>query len=200
MVMVMIDKKKKINVVDLDSTLLPYDSLAHFVWLFMKNRRCFLPLLLYLTQRMTGKITKEEYLKKILITARKTTQYEKKVEKFGLSLYDDIRKPMVRFILKNTDEFTTNILCTASPEDYVKYLCEKLGWSYISSILDNNEENFIHMYGPNKVTAVQKMYPKQEYVYHLAMSDNKSDSDLLKLFDTSYHIKHGIKVHIKSTK
>lgn len=106
----MIDMKKKINVVDLDSTLLPYDSLIHFVWLFMKNRRCFLPLLLYLTQRMTGKITQEEYLKKILITVRKTTHYEKKVEKFGLSLYDDIRIPMLRFILKNTDEFTIN--CT----------------------------------------------------------------------------------------
>ncbi len=197
MVMVMIDMEKKINVVDLDSTLLPYDSLIHFVWLFMKNRRCFLPLLLYLTQRMTGNITKEEYLKKILITARKTTQYEKKVKKFGLSLYDDIRTPMLRFILKNTDEFTTNVLCTASPQDYVKYLCEKLGWSCISSTLDDNDENFIHMYGPNKVSAVQKMYPKQDYSYHLAMSDNKSDRDLLKLFETSYHIKKGVKVHIK---
>ena len=181
--------EKKINVIDLDSTLLPYNSLIHFVLLFMKNRRCFLPLLFYLKQRITGKITKDAYLKKILITARKTTHYEKKVKKFGLSLYDDIRKPMLRFILENTDEFTINILCTASPEDYVKYLCEKLGWTYISSTLDNNDKNFIHMYGHNKVIAVQKMYPKQKYTYHLAMSDNISDRELLKLFDKSYHIK-----------
>jgi len=198
--MVMIDMKKKINVIDLDSTLLPYNSLIHFVWLFMKNRRCFLPLLLYLTRRMRGKITKDEYLKKVLITARKTTHYEKKVKKFGLSLYDDIRKPMLRFILENTDEFTINILCTASPEDYVKYLCEKLGWIYISSTLDSNDENFIHMYGHNKVIAVQKMYPKQNYTYNLAMSDNISDRELLRLFDKSYHIKNGKRVRVRSTK
>jgi len=129
--MVMTSMKKKINVIDLDSTLLPHNSLIYYVLLFMKNRRCFLLLLFYLEQRITGKITKEEFLKKILITVRKTTQYEKKVKKFGLSLYDDIRKPMLRFILENTDEFTINILCTASPEDYVKYLCEKLGWTYM---------------------------------------------------------------------
>jgi phosphoserine phosphatase len=198
--MVMIDMKNKINVIDLDSTLLPYNSLIHFVLLFMKNRRCFLPLLLYLKQRFTGKITKDEYLKKILITARKSTHFEKKVKKFGLSLYDDIRKSMLRFILENTDESTINILCTASPEDYVKYLCERLGWPYISSSLDKNDENFIHMYGQNKVLAVLKMYPKQNYTYNLAMSDNISDSELLKLFDKSYHIKNGKRVRVRSTK
>jgi len=192
--------KKKINVIDLDSTLLPYNSLIHFALLFMKKRRCFLPLVLYLTQRITGKITRDEYLKKVLITARKTTHYEKKVKKFGLSLYDDIRKPMLCFISENTDESTMNILCTASPEDYVKYLCEKLGWPYISSTLDGHDENFIHMFGHNKVIAVQKMYPKQDYTYNLAMSDNMSDRELLKLFDNSYHIKNGKRVRVHSTK
>jgi phosphoserine phosphatase len=192
--------KKKINVIDLDSTLLPYNSLIHFGLLFVKNRRCCIPLLLYLTQRMTGEITKDEYLKKIMITARKSTQYEKKVKKFGLSLYDDIRKPMLRFILENTDESTINILCTASPEDYVKYLCEKLGWPYISSTLDNNDQKFIHMFGQNKVIAVQKMYPKQNYTYNLAMSDNISDRELLKLFDKSYNIKNATRVRVRKTK
>ena len=79
--MVMTSMKKKINVIDLDSTLLPHNSLIYYVLLFLKNQRCFLPLLFHLEQRITGKITKEEYLKKILITARKTTQYEKKVKK-----------------------------------------------------------------------------------------------------------------------
>jgi len=192
--------KKKINIIDLDSTLLPHNSLIYYVLLFMKNQRCFLQVIFYLEQRITGKITKEEFLKKSMITARKTTHYKKKVKKFGLSLYDDIRKPMLRFILQNTDEFTINILCTASPEDYVKYLCEKLGWPCISTTLDNNDENFIHMYGQNKVTAVQKLYPKQNYIYNLAMSDNISDRELLLLFDKSYHIKNGKRVRVRSTK
>ncbi len=182
----MIDMKKKINVIDLDSTLLPHNSLIYYVLLFMKNKQCFIPVLFYLEQRITGKITKEKFLKKIMITARRTTTYEKKVKKFGLSLYNDIREPMLRFILQNTDEFTINILCTASPEDYVKYLCKKLGWPCISTTLEDNGENFIHMFGDNKVLAVQKMYPKQKYTYNLAMSDNISDQELLKLFDKSY--------------
>ena len=198
--MVMTSMKKKINVIDLDSTLLPHNSLIYYVLLFLKNQQCFLPVLFHLEQRITGKITKEEFLKKIMITARKTTNYEKKVKKFGLSLYDDIRKPMLHFILKNTDEYTINILCTASPEDYVKYLCQKLGWPYISSTLDNNDENFIHMFGYNKVIAVKKMYPKQNYTYNLAMSDNISDQELLKLFDQSYHVKNGKRVKVNSTK
>ena len=192
--------KKKINVIDLDSTLLPHNSLIYYVLLFLKNKRCFLSVLFHLEQRITGNITKEEFLKKIMITARKTKNYEKKVKKFGLSLYDDIRKPMLRFIMQNTDEFTINILCTASPEDYVKYLCEKLSWPYISSTLDKNDENFIHMFGHNKVIAVKKMYPKQKYTYNLAMSDNVSDRELLKLFDQSYHIKNGKRVKVNSTK
>ena len=192
--------KKKINVIDLDSTLLPHNSLIYYVLLFMKNRRCCLPVIFYLEQRITGKITKEEFLKKIMITVRRTTNYEKKVKKLGFSLFDDICKPILRFILKNTDEFTINILCTASPEDYVKYLCEKLGWPYISTTLYNNDENFIHMFGHNKVIAVQKMYPKQEYTYNLAMSDNKSDRELLLLFNKSYHIKNGKRVRVRSTK
>jgi len=196
----MIDMKKKINVIDLDSTLLPHNSLIYYVLLFMKNQRCFLPILYHLEQRITGNITKEEFLKKFMITARKSTQYEKKVKKFGLSLYDDIRKPMLRFILQNTDESTINVLCTASPEDYVKYLCEKLGWPYISTALDKNDENFSHMFGHNKVIAVQKMYPKQNYTYNLAMSDNISDRELLKLFDQSYHIKNGKRLRVRSTK
>ena len=196
--MVMIYMKKKINVIDLDSTLLPHNSLIYYVLLFLKNQRSFLPVLFHLEQRITGNITKEEFLKKFMITARKTTQYEKKVKKFGLLLYDDIRKPMLRFIMQNTDEFTINILCTASPEDYVKYLCEKLGWPYISSTLDDNDENFIHMFGHNKVIAVKKMYPKQKYTYNLAMSDNISDRELLKLFDQSYHIKNGKRVKVNS--
>jgi len=198
--MEMNDMKKKINVIDLDSTLLPHNSLIYYVLLFLKNQQCCLSILFHLEQRITGKITKEEFLKRIMITARKTTNYEKKVKKFGLSLYDDIRKPMLRFILKNTDKSTINVLCTASPEDYVKYLCEKLGWPYISSTLDKNDEDFIHMFGHNKVIAIQKMYPKQKYTYHLAMSDNVSDQDLLKLFDKSYHIKNGKRVYMSSKK
>jgi len=57
------------------------------------------------------------------------------------------------------------------------------------------------MFGHNKVIAcTKKCIQKQNYTYHLAMSDNISDQELLKLFDKSYHIKNGKRVYLSSTK
>jgi len=183
---------KKINVIDLDNTLLPYNSLIRFVLFFMSDRRSFFPLLYFSILRITGLVRKEVYLKKILIITRKTVHYEDKVRRFGLSLYRDIRQSMIRFIVENSDECTTTVLCTASPMDYVKYLCEPLGWSSISSSLKNNDEYFIHMNGENKISALQNVYPRQTYTYHFALSDNRDDDNLLKLFAISYRIKNSL--------
>ena len=99
---------------------------------------------------------------------------------------------MFRFILENTDESTTNIICTGSPEDYVKYMSEALGWSYLSSTLSANCERLIHMHGKNKMIALKSKYPKKVFTYRLAISDNVSDCELLRSFDRSYHIKNSL--------
>jgi len=91
--------KKKINVIDLDSTLLPHNSLIYYVLTFLKKSTMFLPVLFHLEQRITGKITKESFLKNYDY-CKEDNELRKKSKKVRLSLYDDIRKPMLRFILK----------------------------------------------------------------------------------------------------
>lgn len=132
---------------------------------------------------------RDMYQKNILIIARKIKNYEGIAEKFGHSLYENIDKSVLDFVLDNTDRSTINVLCTASPEDYVKYLCGKLGWNCISSSLVGNQ--FVHMYKENKIIALQKAYPAQSFIYNLAISDDRRDAKLLKLFNKPYLVRNG---------
>ena len=183
---------KKINVIDLDKTLLPYHSLVRFVVYFMSEWRCVLPLLAYSLLRITGVMGKDTYLKKVLMSTRTTERYEEKLQRFSQLLYRDVRQSMVGYINTYTDDSTTTILCTASPQDYVKYLCEKLQWEYLCSTLNAQGNGFVHMSGAHKIHALHQQYPEQQYTYHFALSDNNDDAELLQLFDTSYRVKNSL--------
>jgi phosphoserine phosphatase len=123
---------------------------------------------------------------------RKTKNYESEMKKFGSRLYHELDTSILRFVQDHTDERTENILCTASPEDYVKYLAEMLGWAYLSSTLNDSDGTFYHLYGENKITTLKQYYPPRDYTYNLVLSDSESDSDLMKLFQVSYYVKHGV--------
>jgi phosphoserine phosphatase len=181
--------KKKLNVIDLDHTLLSYNSWAKFVMIFLSNWRCFFPIIFYSLLRGFGMLSRGTYQKSLLKVIRKTHGYKETAKTFGELLYKDIRAPVMRFVQENTDETTENVLCSASPEDYVKYLSEKLGWRHVCSTLNQDGTHFDHMFRERKITAIQKLYPHEDFEYHLAMSDDRGDLGLLSLFDT-YYIAH----------
>jgi phosphoserine phosphatase len=184
-------KRQKVNVIDLDNTLLPYDSLTRYALRFMFGWRNFAPFVCYSLLRITGILPRDRYLKKILARARKVDDYADKVRRFSDSLYRDINSSIINFVLENTEESTTNVLCTASPQDYVQHLSERLGWKHLSSTLDDAGGSFLHMYGKHKVAALQQHYPSDEYDYHLAISDSRSDLALLRLFEIPYVARNG---------
>jgi phosphoserine phosphatase len=183
--------KKKLNVIDLDNTLLPYNSWAKFVMVFLSNWRCFFPIIFFSLLRGFGLLSRGMYQKSLLKIMRKARAYEATAKTFGEALYQDVRMPLVHFIQENTDEATVNVLCTASPEDYVEYLSKKLGWQYISSALDKDSIHFIHMFRERKIAAIQQEYPREEFDYHLAMSDDRGDLGLLKLFEKHFIVRKG---------
>jgi phosphoserine phosphatase len=121
---------------------------------------------------------------------RKTINYENEMKKFSLGLYRDLDKSLLRFVQDHTDDSTENILCTASPEDYVKYLAEMLGWAYLSSTLNGSDGTFYHLYGEHKMTTLKQHYPPRDYTYNLVISDSESDRNLMQLFQVSYYAKH----------
>jgi len=182
--------KKKINVIDLDNTLLPYNSFTRFVLYFMIHWKLFFPILFLSFLRILWILRRDSYQKRILLLTRKTQNYETRLQEFSLMLYKDIKTTILRFIKENTDDKTINVLCTASPEDYVRYLCKKIkGWSCLCSTFDDQSGAFYHMYGPNKVTALTQYYPSNSYIYHVAISDSETDLELLRLFDMAFRIK-----------
>jgi hypothetical protein len=194
--------KNKINVIDLDGTILRYNSLTRYVVLCMSHWRYFLPILFYSLLRLIRIIPRDVFQKNIVSRMRKIKTYENEMKNFGKKLFHDLDASILRFVSDYTDEFTTNILCTASPEDYVKYLAEMLRWRYLSSTLDMVNDSFYHLYGENKITILKKHYPPHDYQYQLVISDSKSDSGLLKLFQIPYYVKHGtlIQAHIKNSR
>ncbi len=184
--------QKKINVIDLDGTLIKYNSLTYYTIHGMRHLRYTLPLLYFSLIRLLRIIPRDVFQKNILIRMRKTENYDHEMKKFGASLYRDINGSVLGFILDHTDEHTINVLCTASPEDYVGVLAEMLGWEYLSSTLNSVDGSFIHLYGENKVVALRQHYPQHSYNYAVAISDDTSDSTLLELFHISYCVRHGI--------
>ncbi len=181
--------RKKLNVIDLDKTLLPYNSWGRYVMENLKNYRCFFPIIYFSLLRGAGLLSRGAYQKSLLKVIRKINGYDDKARAFGEALYQDVRTPLVRFIQENSDEATENVVCTASPEDYVQYLCGKLGWSYVCSTLSQDSIHFTHMFREQKIIAIRQRYPVEQFEYHLALSDDRRDLGLLKLFE-NYHLVH----------
>jgi phosphoserine phosphatase len=181
--------KQKLNVIDLDNTLLPYDSFRKYIFLFLKNPRTSFHFAFLLFQRKFRLINASYFKKHIVKAARKTPGYNQRMKSFATQLHHDISASVICQINENTDGNTKTLLCTASVEDYVKYLSDLLGWEYVCSMLNEKGENFIHMYGDNKITEIQKLYPPEKYYYNFAISDSISDEVLLKKFNTSILLK-----------
>jgi len=176
--------KKKINVIDLDKTLLPYDSFRLYIISLLKRPKFFIFIVPILIMRIMRIIDPDTFKKKIVIRARKEYNYDYLMKVFAEKLFKDIDKSIISKIETFTDRDTINILCTASIDDYVSHLADRLDWKFICSNYNPENEIFIHMHGKNKVKAVENLYPSSEYIYYFAISDSPTDNNLLKKFES----------------
>lgn len=168
---------KIINVIDLDKTLIPYDSFGKLI----KNEVKELKLkVIYLTiLRVLRLISLEIYKGKITLWLEKN--HDKKFfEKLAENIYTDINLEVLKEVNKVSDKETINVLLSASPDVYVKYLIKELDWVGSGSYYDNN--NFIHLHGKGKINWIKKNFPEDKFKYQLAISDSATDDDLLKMF------------------
>lgn len=169
---------KKINVIDLDKTLIPFDSYAKLI---KKNlfSMLFFSIFLIIILRLLKIISQKEFSKRAYTLCLKAPN--KNIKSLIEEICDSIDKEVLDEINKNTTSETINILCSASPDFYVKEIAEKLGWiGYGSSMINNQYE---HLYGEGKVTKIKSDFPPLQFKYNYSISDSKSDLELLKLFD-----------------
>jgi len=175
---------KKINVIDLDNTLIPFDSFRRLI--FIQILHFNIRILIISVLRIFRFITMSEFKKKI-INALESRKVKKDIYiKISNIILNNLNKDIIALINKNSGEREIiNILCTASPNLYVRFVADKLGWMGCGSGYYNGR--FIHMYGINKLDFIKKKFPKEEYIYNYAISDSSSDLDFLKMFN-KYHL------------
>ena len=171
------DFMKEINVIDLDKTLIPYDSFRLFVIGRIKSidvKIMFLTLL-----RKLRFLSASKYKEKIILTTN-LTDNSKEVDKIVSMILKSINKDILELIENNSNNETFNISCSASPDIYVKIIAEHFGWKGFGSYIE--QENFYHMWGEKKLKFIYNNYPPNEYIYNFAISDSESDLQLLKQF------------------
>jgi len=176
---------KKINVIDLDSTLLPYDSFRKYILVFLRNKQSTVHILPLMILRKLKLLDSSPFKKRVIERGRKIDNYNDVMKEFSNRLFADIDNSIIEIVESYTDSDTINILCTASPEDYVKYLSELLRWPHIASQLDSEQNYFVHMHGQKKVETIRKLYPEDRFRYNFAISDSQSDEVLLMAFENS---------------
>ena len=172
---------KELNVIDLDKTLLPYDSFRKYIFLFLKNKHFILKISFLIIVRKMRLLSLVTFKRKIIEISRKDERYDEKMIYFSDDLCSEINDSVTEIIRNQTNNNTVNVLCTASPEDYVKKIAIKMDWLYLCTTL--NDGNFVHMYGEQKVISIKSKFPKNKYNYNYAISDSYTDLGLLKMFN-----------------
>lgn len=170
---------KKINVIDLDHTLINFDSFRKYVLNFFRRGDLFLAFLIF--QRKIKVLSSPEFKMKVTLRCRPKHNYEQQLKLLSEFILQNINEEIISKINNHSDERTINVLSTASISDYVTLVAEKLGWVSISTIVEDDHVN--HNYGKQKQINLLNSYPKDRYQYNFAISDSETDLELLKLFN-----------------
>lgn len=171
----------KINAIDLDKTLIPFDSYRTLILTYL-HRKYYLNIVAIHVLFRKLRLTKNGTFKyNTLGLLRKDRTYEHMVQEIAEMIMLSLRPEVMEAVDNETDPHTANVIVSASPEDYVRVVARKLGWSFIASRIADNE--FVHCYGQNKIELLQKYYPRDKYLYNFAISDSDSDLEMLKMFE-----------------
>ncbi|HEY9115417.1 MAG TPA: HAD family hydrolase [Bacteroidales bacterium] len=176
-------KKQKINVIDLDKTLVSFDTFRELVLREIKKGKFIVVLLTVL--RISRLISSSNYKMRVQKYLQKN--YSKSFfEEYADEIYQKINPKVLALINQNTDKDTINILLSASPDDYVQLLCEKLSWQGSGSYFDEKNK-YHHLYGNEKINWIKEFYPAMKFHYNFSISDSKSDRKLLELFESKIY-------------
>jgi len=170
--------RPSINVIDLDKTLIPYDSFR--VLVMDRIKRLNVNVIFWTFLRVIR--FDNQYSFKCKVTAfMEKRMSEEQIGKFVSVLLKDIDRRVMNEITTYGDEDQINILLSASPDFYVSRMIKELGWRGQGSYFDS-ERNFYHLYGEQKISWLIERFPPQQYNYNLAISDSSTDDELLNMF------------------
>ena len=168
-----------LNVIDLDNTLIPYDTLKRYVLIKIKEGDIYL--LLFSIIRKLRIINKSNYSKKIYKSFTSCDRI--KMDIFIQKQIININYRVLSLVKDHSSAYgkTINVLCSASPAIYVSLIADYIGYIGIGSDYYNSE--YIHMYGYQKIKTIKERFPEDQYNYAFAISDSISDMPLLLCFN-----------------
>jgi phosphoserine phosphatase len=168
---------KSINVIDLDKTLIPFDSFRYLI--IHELKRLNLKIISLVILKKVGFISSKR-LKDLVLRVLKLDKNIKLKDKIVELINNSIDREVLEKVKRESDKDTINILCSASSNSYIKEVAKNLKWVGYGSYV--KEDNFYHMYGINKLKFIKSKFPKTKYRYNFAISDNINDLVLLEEF------------------
>ena len=171
-------EKKNIIVIDLDGTLIPFDSFRMLVLMNIFDLRIILLIFIRILRLISNASFKYKFIK---ILEKKDWEY-KNSGIFIDKIIMQIDNAVMQKIKSNSISDDDIILCSASPDIYVSKIASRLGWRGYGSF--DKEKNTKHLYGKNKKDFIIKNFPPEKYNYKYSISDSKSDKDLLNMFNS----------------
>lgn len=164
-----------LNVLDLDGTLLPYDS---FRLLLRRNLNARIAVIAAL--RRTKLLSRRRAAELFVHAIAPLLEDERRMRTFLDDLVADVRVDVLSRVKTHTDQNTTNLLLSSSPEQYVAPLAAQLG--FVGAGSRSAYGAFFHCFGPNKLVFLAERFPRSLYEYRFAVSDHPSDLPLLRCF------------------
>lgn len=170
--------KKKINVIDLDKTLIPYDTFRLLIKKELYNLDLYV--IKWTIIRIFRLVATDVF--KFKITLYLEDKYDEIFFKsFAVEVLKDINKEVMELIENEVDGSTINILLSATPDLIVKHIINKLGWVGSGSYIET-DGTFVHLFGIEKVNWLLRKYRPEKFDYNFTISDSASDDNLLTLF------------------
>ena len=167
---------KKINVIDLDLTLINYDSFRKLIINELLKFQFYIIIITFF--RLLRLINKLNYKRRIFLYLE--NKYDETFFKtYASNIFNDIDKNLLNYIESNTNSNTINILLSASPDLYVSHILKMLSWQGSGSYFDV-DRNFHNLTDTSKISWLNENFNPSQFEYNLAISDN--DFELLKLF------------------
>ena len=170
-------EKRELIVLDLDGTLITYDSFGKLVKMHL-----FYPAVLLQTL-----LRKLRIIDAYTFKCRIVTFLQKKTwcpDLFAQQIIHSFQPEVIQKIEKNITPLSQIILLSASPDVYVSEIAKQMGWAGFGSITGKEYmDPLFHLHGKNKLLFLQKRYPKGVYLYKFAIADSESDLALLEQFE-----------------
>lgn len=173
--------KRNINAIDLDKTIIPFDSFRFLIVKYIRDNNFATIVTIFVLARKFRLLSASTFKRLAFNCIMRSFNSNNYIFAILEKVESNLNTEVLRLIEENSNPETINVLISASPEVYVKKIADKLNWECIGTTIKGKK--IIHCYGEKKKDLIIKQYPKTDYHYNFAISDSKSDLSLLSMFE-----------------